>query len=160
MNSLSYSLQDVPSSITQTITDEYDTILMDLQGYCLDTFGRRYQKRLSTFSAIRAEEKKIQTRLQDLPNKLKKSTEGIQRRIDRFTTEMGLKEEEGAALETRCNSQVEDVQRKQAEIEKLQEQEKLVNAIVEVLDENSALMKSGADIIRRIDKRCPCPHPG
>ncbi|RCN38899.1 hypothetical protein ANCCAN_15171 [Ancylostoma caninum] len=91
---------------------------------------------------------------------MQKYTEGIQRRTDRLTNEVGLKEEEGAALETRCKDQIEDVQRKQAEIEKLQEQAKLINAIVEVLGENSVLMKSGADIIRRIDKRCPCPHPG
>ncbi|EYC21343.1 hypothetical protein Y032_0019g3763 [Ancylostoma ceylanicum] len=160
MNSLSYSLQDVPSSITQTITDEFDTILMDLQGFCLDTFERKYQKRMSTFSSIRSEEKKIQTRLQELPNKLKNSTEGIQRRIDRLTAEVGIKEEEGAALETRCKEQIENVQRKQAEIGKLQEKEKLMIDIVETLQENASLIKSGSDIIRRIDKRCPCPHPG
>ncbi|CAJ0599095.1 unnamed protein product [Cylicocyclus nassatus] len=160
MNSFSYSLQEAPSTITQSLPDEFERIIMELKGYSMDVFGRKYENRANTFTTVRVETKKVCCRAQDLLMKFKEPIDAMQEKIVNATHNLAINKEEGKSLEKRNLAVEEDVQRKQEVVDDLKERESLTKAIIVDNNESMELIKSGSNVIRRIEKRCPCPNPG
>ncbi|KAK6739962.1 hypothetical protein RB195_008440 [Necator americanus] len=159
MTSFCHSLQEAPSSIIQTMTDEFEAVLMELRSYSLDTLERKCEKRSNTFATVRGEAKKTFCRLQDMPKKYEVPISKIQRSIDELKNRNKAEDEEKDALVRRL-SEFDEVERKRkAEVEKLREKDELMEAVIELNNENIDLINSGFPIIQRIEKRFPCPHP-
>ncbi|ETN73435.1 hypothetical protein NECAME_13524 [Necator americanus] len=158
MTSFCHSLQEAPSSIIQTMTDEFEAVLMELRSYSLDTLERKCEKRSNTFATVRGEAKKTFCRLQDMPKKYEVPISKIQRSIDELKNRNKAEDEvenlsrnsvkilfvivEKDALVRRL-SEFDEVERKRkAEVEKLREKDELMEAVIELNNENIDLINS------------------
>ncbi|KAK6057082.1 hypothetical protein COOONC_05403 [Cooperia oncophora] len=71
MNSFSFSLQEMPSSVmpSSITADEFDGVLQDVE-IPLDTLVRNFERRTALFSAIQNDAKKVSSRIQNLPKRV------------------------------------------------------------------------------------------
>ncbi|KJH45400.1 hypothetical protein DICVIV_08567 [Dictyocaulus viviparus] len=165
MNSLSYSLLEVPSSIVQTATDEFDTILQEIESCSLNMLMSSAERRASMFSS-----RPVFNKTDCQPMKFENqrricysahgigiskkygSIDELRRTISRQEIEAVEVDKEIEKLECHKKELEDKVREKSVELEKLCERKYLVNAVMEANKENTSIIMPGFNAVERIDK--------